>query len=124
MSAGGSPIDEAVLASIVALGEPEGQNLLRELSEMFVASEAPACLDRIERALAEADAPEVCEGAHKLKGSAGMLGALGLRDLCLSLETRARDGDLSDGEGLLASIRAEVDAVSEYLQERCLTPRS
>jgi HPt (histidine-containing phosphotransfer) domain-containing protein len=109
-------LDHDVVAGLVALGDEGGENILKLLVDIFSGEEAPACLARIEQAMHAGDAVEVAEGAHKLKGSAAQLGATRLRELCASLETDARSGDLSTDASLFADISAEVDVVNAALK--------
>lgn len=111
-----NPLDPEVVASLVALGDEGGENILKLLMDIFTGEEAPGCLVRMEDAVQAADAAELAEGAHKLKGSAAQLGAARLRELCATLEGDARDGQLARAAALVAEIRAEVDRVSSALE--------
>ncbi|GAB1261997.1 Hpt domain-containing protein [Aurantivibrio plasticivorans] len=71
-------------------------------------------------ALAEAiesrDSEAVRREAHSLKGSSGNIGATGLAGLCLVVEHKGRDGDLSGLEENLSDIRAAFAIISDSLK--------
>jgi histidine phosphotransfer protein HptB len=69
-------------------------DLLQELLELFKGSCA-SDISLIERGLKQHDAEQVRAAAHSIKGAAASLGMHGIRDIALSIETAARDNNLS-----------------------------
>ena len=110
------PLDPEVVASLVDLGDEDGQSILKILADIFIDEECPACLKRIGDALQAGDHEELAEAAHKLKGGAGQLGALPLRELCAELEEKSRKADASVAAELLQRITAETQRVCAALQ--------
>jgi PAS domain S-box-containing protein len=90
------------------------QGILDEVMAAFN-EDAPRRLDSIYRALDNGDQSTIREEAHALKGAAGSLLAVRLRQVALELEQAARDGfpirELV--EKLEAEIRSVVTAVEE-----------
>jgi len=69
-------------------------DLLQELLELFKGS-CTNDISLIERGLEQNDAGQVRAAAHSIKGAAASLGMHGIRDIALSIETAARDNNLS-----------------------------
>lgn len=69
-------------------------DLLQELLELFKGSCA-SDIALIERGLQQHDAEQVRAAAHSIKGAAASLGMHGLHDVALSIETAARDNNLT-----------------------------
>lgn len=69
-------------------------DLLQELLELFKGSCA-SDISLIERGLEQHDVEQVRAAAHSIKGAAASLGMHGIRDVALSIETAARDNNLS-----------------------------
>ena len=53
----------------------------------------PSQIERIERAIQSADAEELAQAAHRLKGSCAMFGAVKMAELCRKLERALDDRD-------------------------------
>jgi HPt (histidine-containing phosphotransfer) domain-containing protein len=60
--------------------------------------------------------------AHKLRGAAANFGALHLQALCTQIERDALAHRISEAEGALAALRAEVDRVRVALAEERRRP--
>jgi len=65
----------------------EGENLLNELVDMFVA-EVPLQLDALETALAKGDAGATRLATHTLKGTAGNFGTRRMQALAKTIEEK------------------------------------
>jgi HPt (histidine-containing phosphotransfer) domain-containing protein len=67
------------------------------------------------------DAQGIRIAAHTLKGSSGNLGAQGMVQLCLALETLGASGSVREAEALIARLEAEFQRVQPTLQHasRC-----
>ncbi len=107
-------LDQAVLAGLRELREPNQPDPLKELAELFV-RDARTRLQRMETAIAQKDAPGLAAAAHTLKGSASNLGARHLAFLCVSLEKQAKTGDLTESANILLEVKREFQAVEQTL---------
>ena len=58
----------------------------------------------IQEALAQRDADQLQRAAHSLKGSSAALGAAALADLCLEIETFARQGLVNEAQDVATQI--------------------
>jgi CheY-like chemotaxis protein/HPt (histidine-containing phosphotransfer) domain-containing protein len=94
-------------------GDPE---FVAALLETF-ADDAPAILDELRGGLASGDSDAVRRSAHTLKSNAATFGATELLALCAELESRARAGDLADGQQILRRVEASHAAVQKELAE-------
>lgn len=92
-------------------------DVLAELCRDYV-FEARNAIAQIREALTQADAGQLRERAHYLKGSSMMIGARELTRSCASLEQMGRDSELSGGAAELERALAALQAVeAELLQE-------
>jgi len=107
-----STLDPSVLANIHALGR-DG-DFLRRLANEFAMC-AKQDLQRLQMAVAAANAEQTSEAAHRLKGSSGTIGARHFAALCQKLETAARAGQLEGASELLAAIEIEHSRVEQAL---------
>jgi HPt (histidine-containing phosphotransfer) domain-containing protein len=89
---------------------------LIELCREYI-SEARNALAQIGEALTRADAGQVRERAHYLKGSSMMVGARELSSCCAKLEQMGRDSDLRDAAPELQRAEAAMKAVETYLSQ-------
>jgi signal transduction histidine kinase/DNA-binding response OmpR family regulator len=94
-------------------GDPE---FVAVLLETF-ADEAPAILEELRGGLASGDSDAVRRAAHTLKSNGATFGATKLLALCAELESRARAGDLADGQQILRRVEASYAAVEKELAE-------
>ncbi len=99
-------------------GDPEFVGVLLET----FADEAPAALAELRAGLDSGDAEAVRRAAHTLKSNAATFGATELAELCAEVESRARDGDLTDGdagldriEGAYAVVKTQLAVIREDL---------
>jgi HPt (histidine-containing phosphotransfer) domain-containing protein len=83
-------LDPQVLEELRAFSDEE-QDLAEELISLFL-EDSPAQLIALQAALCETNLPEMERRSHRLKGSAGSIGALRLRELCAEIEEHARKG--------------------------------
>jgi CheY-like chemotaxis protein/HPt (histidine-containing phosphotransfer) domain-containing protein len=94
-------------------GDPEFVAILLET----FADEAPAILEELRGGLASGDSDAVRRAAHTLKSNGATFGATKLLALCAELESRARAGDLADGQQILRRVEASYAAVEKELAE-------
>lgn len=90
--------------------------VLPELCREYVV-EARNTILQLRAALAEADAGEVRERAHYLKGSSLMIGARELAQCCATLEQMGRDADLRTAAAALERVIAALQVVEAELAE-------
>lgn len=95
-------LDRSVLEELREYSSEE-QDLAVELIELFL-EDSPKQLLALQTALQNADRGEVEKRSHRLKGSAGSIGAMRLREICEGLETAAR----ANREPLATSADTEV----------------
>jgi HPt (histidine-containing phosphotransfer) domain-containing protein len=92
---------------------------LGELIDTFLA-DTPAQLEAMREAAAAGDAAALVRPAHTLKTNSRNLGAHQLAELCLRLETEARQGAVGDAvervaaaEAAFAAARAELERIRD-----------
>ena len=107
-------LDEAVIAGLRDLREPNEPDSLKELAELFI-KDGWMRLTRLERALADKDFPGASAIAHTLKGSANNLGARHLAGLCQSLENTAKSEDPMESANILLELKGEFQQVERAL---------
>lgn len=93
-------------------------DFLRELAGMFL-EDAPVELAGIEEAFAGNDTDKARFHAHALKGMSGNLGLENLYELCLAMETSARNCDLAAAAGNLPLLRETYARTREELEKFC-----
>jgi HPt (histidine-containing phosphotransfer) domain-containing protein len=90
--------------------------LLLELVGIFV-EEASARIRELRDATASGDARELERVAHSLKGSATILGARSLQDLCAALEDATRERHLEPAPALVERIDGELGRVVAFFKD-------
>ena len=110
-------VDPTILARVREMMGDEGETMIRNLTELFL-NNSQLLLEQLRAALAAGDAETVRRTAHTLRSPAAQMGAMHLAALCQSLETKGRQGDLSDGPTLLDAINTEYILVRDYFTLR------
>ncbi|MCU0587956.1 MAG: Hpt domain-containing protein [Syntrophobacteraceae bacterium] len=111
-----SLLDQDKLQGIRAL-DPDGKaGLLRRVIQAFI-DKTPGLLQQISSALEAGDVEGVFRGAHSLKSSSAMVGAMRLSETCRQLEAVGRRGSLDGAVELFASIQADFHRVSLALAQ-------
>jgi len=87
-----------------SLGLEEEEYL--EMLDLFLES-GGADLERIEKALSAANAKEIHEAAHSLKGSAGSLCLDPVFELARAIDDKSRQGILTGLDGLVRELRSK-----------------
>lgn len=108
-----TPIDPEVFSQLLELEDPDDPGFVDEMIDMFLA-ETPGIIVRITDSLAEGDAPAVLAASHKLKGTAGLIGALAVAEFAGAIETAAREATLDSVGADLISLEAEYLQVCDY----------
>jgi HPt (histidine-containing phosphotransfer) domain-containing protein len=113
----GDDREDGIRARLAEIGgddpDPAERALVARLLTSF-ATGTPVAVEELAEAVERGDVPEVQARAHRLKGSAGNLGAVTLADLFAQVEERARRGEPDDA-GTLDRIRAEIAALGPVL---------
>jgi CheY-like chemotaxis protein len=108
-------VDQAMLSTLKAL-ERDGPGFLAEVVRDFDDGFRRR-LGEMQLAARERDAAALRGAAHSVKGSAGIVGAVGMASLCVKLETLGPGDDVREAVGLLASLAHEHEAVMTVLRE-------
>ena len=108
-------VDQQALSSLKAL-EQDGPGFLAALVREFDES-VHERLGDMHLAARDNDGAALRGAAHSLKGSAGIVGAQGMADLCQRLERLASDGETAAAEPLIAGLAHEHQAVMSVLRE-------
>ena len=107
-------LDTHVLDRLERLGKASGEDLLSELTALFL-TEADASVAALREALSVDDGSAVNRSAHTLSGASANLGARDLASLCATLANPGAPGTVVDGEAQLARIEAELERVRSAL---------
>lgn len=91
------------------------QQRFNKYSAMFLTA-AREDLAKIAAALRDGDIAGVGKLAHRIKGSAGMIGARRFADSCARLEEQVRRADAAAAAELLAAMLEEIEAVAEEIR--------
>lgn len=102
-------LDGDAVATLKLLQEPGEADILDEVIRLF-AIDAVSCRDAAERALRNHDATSLGLAAHRLHGSAGMLGLRQLQKAAEDLERVANVGGPSEWAARLVRVRDALAA--------------
>lgn len=91
------------------------RELLGELAELFE-REAPGMFQRMRDAAERGDGLALAQSAHRLRGSAGALGAAGVAELCEKIELATQENKLAEAAGLLPLLEAELTRLTAGLK--------
>jgi HPt (histidine-containing phosphotransfer) domain-containing protein len=111
-------INEEVLNELKDLVMDDGPEFLIELLGDFV-TDAESGIHAMEQAALDGDAEVIEQTAHRMKSSSAHLGALGMADLCETLQRLGRSGAVDGSQDLVASLGAEFQRVRASLDEEC-----
>jgi HPt (histidine-containing phosphotransfer) domain-containing protein len=81
-------------------------------------TEARQTLAQLRNAIMLRRPAEFRDGAHHLKGSSMLLGAVDVTKCCASLEAMGKSGDLSEAEQMLEQTSAALNAVEQEYVKR------
>ncbi len=112
-----SPIDPEALKEIEALAPGEGEAFVLEMIDCYL-EDSLRLLDTMTQAIAQTQKQPLYRAAHTLKSHSATLGAHTLADLCRKLESRVKEGDLSNLPDSLATIKAEYAQVKTALEQK------
>ena len=110
-----TPIVDQIQARLDQLRGPEPADSAPVIERLLrsMIDRVPDHLEKIDQALALADAPALRDEAHQLKGIMANIGARAAADACGLLEDRGRRGDLEAAGDARAALHPEIDAVHE-----------
>jgi CheY-like chemotaxis protein len=114
-------LDAKVIRRLVRLAEAAGEDLLGQLSIVFLI-DADDRVEAMHQALVREDGPALIQSAHTLCGASANLGATELARLCARLATDGAVSNLHDGETLLRSVRTELERVRVALGAQAPEP--
>lgn len=109
-----SILDTDQLESLRELNEPDEDDIVTELIEIFVHN-SPTVLDGLKSAAGDKDRIQIKKLAHKLKGSCANLGAKKMRLLCLELEEQSPHLDWSEVQTSIDGIEVSYKEVVDVL---------
>lgn len=90
------------------------QDLAEELITLFL-NDSPAQLATLQQALRTGNRDAIERTSHRLKGSAGSIGARRFQQMCEAIETAARDGSQPPAEITESEITAELELLQQTL---------
>jgi signal transduction histidine kinase/DNA-binding response OmpR family regulator len=93
------------------------EELLREGVRLFLEYDYPRHLEALRKGLERKDAQAVKAAAHGVKGAVGSFGGRAAYDAASRLETMGRRGDLSDAQGMLEELQAEVGRFADFFAQ-------
>jgi PAS domain S-box-containing protein len=111
----GSVVDVETLAQLQALDDGETPGFLSDLARDFDQSFHER-YEEMEAAVRGKDAALLASAAHSLKGSAGILGARSMAEMCRQLEGLARADRAGEGRETLARLAHEHQAVMSVIE--------
>jgi two-component system sensor histidine kinase/response regulator len=109
-------LDAEIIGRLGQLGDATGEDLLGQLTVLFLADADTKIIDLRDAIIAD-DAAAVVRSAHSLSGASANLGATHLAGLCASLELNGASGDLTGGSRLLDALEHELGRVHLALHE-------
>ncbi|HSH23301.1 MAG TPA: response regulator [Acidimicrobiales bacterium] len=110
----GGVLDTERLEVLRRMGPADG-SLLGKVVHAF-ATDAPAQLSALRRALADRDATAIHRAAHRLRGAAGNVGATAVVELCAELEASGRLGSFERAVELVAELEGELSGAVSALR--------
>jgi two-component system, sensor histidine kinase and response regulator len=115
------PLDAAIVGRLERLGASAGEDLMGQLTVLFLA-DSEDHVRELRSAVGAHDTAAVYRSAHTLTGASANIGALHLSRLAASLAAAGRGGDLHEGPALMEAIEAELVRVRNTLESRSATP--
>ncbi len=115
-----APLDPAMVQRLRKLGTHNAL-LPARLTDVFC-SDAATRLAALQNGVARADAVQLNQEAHALKGAALNVGARSLADLCHQLELLGKSGTTTGAAELLDALATELERVTRALRLEFSTP--
>jgi HPt (histidine-containing phosphotransfer) domain-containing protein len=114
--ADGEVLDGVVLHNLSALESLSGAELVAPIVVMF-GRDGGSSLAAIRSGFQHDQRADLLSALHKLKGSAGNIGARRVAALCQELEAVAASGDHQEWESQVSRLARELEAANEALAE-------
>jgi HPt (histidine-containing phosphotransfer) domain-containing protein len=114
-------LDVDAIQELVRLSDETGGTLFSAMVAAFLEHELPSAVDQIRAGIAGADQRAVAEAAHRLRGSAAVLGAASLAAVCDRLLGRASEPSEKSPRDLLADLEAEAASAGAALADLART---
>jgi signal transduction histidine kinase/HPt (histidine-containing phosphotransfer) domain-containing protein/ActR/RegA family two-component response regulator len=111
LAAPAAPVDLAALREIAGADQTLARNLLNDF--LVATRKDIAALDA---ALADGNLPEATRHAHRIKGSAGLVGAQDVRTAAAEAEQAGRNSDAAALADKLHSLKAAVDILAVWTE--------
>ena len=92
----------------------------KEVGEMILEAfleQAETDTQEIEASLAGGDLMQAGKVGHRLKGTAGVLGASKLHSLCIRLETAGKEGNTGEAHSAYLELKTETDRCAVAVPE-------
>jgi signal transduction histidine kinase/HPt (histidine-containing phosphotransfer) domain-containing protein len=112
-------VDGAVLAELRKYQKPGEADFVTELIGVFQ-DDLAIRLNQMRAGLKAADAHQISQAAHALKGASGELGATGMREICSRLEMSTADGSIVAAPSMLHELEVEIERVRTALATHCV----
>lgn len=112
---GAPSLDSSVLGGLSQLQQGWGQDLVKKVVQAYLQN-SRELVTRLQSAIESADTKSIGADAHALRSSSAKVGALKLADLCRTLGTAGRQGDLSAAPALQQQIQQEYEQVIAALE--------
>jgi PAS domain S-box-containing protein len=109
-------LDPEAFNEFRAMVEEEGQDVARELIEIFL-NDAPKRLAEMQQALTAGDVQVLHRSAHSLKSNGALFGAVQFSALCKKVEAMGREGAIDGAAALVGQIEQEYDLLKVILQK-------
>jgi len=112
-------VDGAVLAELRKYQKPGEADFVTELIGVFQ-DDLAIRLNQMRAGLQAADAHQISQAAHALKGGSGELGATGMREICSRLEMSTAHGSIAEAPSMLRELEVEIERVRTALATHCV----
>ncbi|MEE8300912.1 MAG: response regulator, partial [Candidatus Tectomicrobia bacterium] len=118
-----SALDAETFHALKELCDDGDPTFLLSLIEPFI-QDTVAHIDALHAAIDTSNAAALERTAHTLKSSSGYIGALGMAELCRTLQTLGHAGSIPEAVPLVNQLAAEFERVRRALCRECATMRA
>lgn len=108
-------IDQKIIAGLREMSDKDDPDFLSELIDLFLEI-SPRLINDIKQHAQMADAVNLMQAAHKLKGSSFNLGARYLAGICQRIEDKGKNNNLSELDSLLEQLEKGYEQTSLELK--------
>lgn len=107
-------IDLSMLSGLLYLQEEGEPDVVEEMMSVFL-SDAPSLVSDIRNAVERSDAESLSMAAHRFKSSSFQMGAARMGELCLQLENKGEEGELSGTKELFVELEQEFEVFQKIV---------